>query len=202
VTRALAILTILFLTSSTLYSTGWYCILVSGECCVTGSEESCPKPASPKFSRACASPCGRESKPVERTSPCDGGCGHRAGTEDVADCGAAAPVGCIVKIVVQVAPVCKSIRPTGRPDFSTACSRPDNTRCARQTGFPQECEPIQCIIARPLLAAAPPKAPSPGEAPALRLLDAQLWVEPPPVNPTPSPPWAAAPIIETTVLRI
>lgn len=200
--RLLAILTILFLSSSTFYSSGWYCILASGKCCATGSTDRCSNSAPSKPLRSCSSPCNPESQSAETSDPCTRSCERRRGTKDASECGAAASAECFAKVAGTLEPESQSAVPTGRPGFSTACNQPDNTRCARREDFPRDCKPARCFLIHPLLAAPPPKVPAPIDAPALQLLDLQYWVERPQVYSTLFPPRVTDPIIETTVLRI
>jgi len=202
VVRSLALLTILFLTNSFFYNSGWLCIPAPGDCSVTTSTDCCPSSAPPEISQSCVSPCNPESQSTETADPCASSCGRRCDAQDVADCGATANAECIAKIAGTLEPECQSTAPTGKPDFSPTCNIPDNTRCDRKVDSPRDCKPMRCFLIYPMLAAEPPKAPASIDAPVLRLLDLQLWVERPQANPILSPPRATDPIIETTVLRI
>lgn len=199
--RFLAAVTILFLSSSTLLSGGWFCVPCLSRCCDGTAVARGGEPTSPASSRSCSAPFDRGPATTATESRRDGGCRGCCQPEEVSPC-CTAENECIERMVAESESAMKAAMPEGCPAFARSYGQVDATRCPFPTTDPGESRRKRCAELQSLLIAMLVKEPITVDTPLLSTLDISPWVVLAEVGPPQSPPRSVSPTVTTPVLRI
>lgn len=193
--RTLAILIILFLINSAVYSSGWVCVLKAGACSEIAKCDDDPDAVPCEQAQFCPSNCRPRCQLAMVGNSCAGnGCPE----EGVCDLDEEEATECVA--VVACANDCGG--QTTTTEVAILSDAPDNARCIPDAECPVDCKPVICILVNPIIATEPSKAPSPIVVTATTPLDLGPWSDRLPTTSPPIDSRGVNPIIETTVLRI